>query len=76
MKNLYNRDKKPVNIDELYKNSCSILVTHKIDHNFCLYGNPCSPEVIEISNWESFIIRDRNQTFRIEIPKYAPFNHN
>lgn len=71
-----NKDKEPASVSELYRKFRFILLAHKIDVNFCLYGNPYSQEIIEISNWGSFIIRDMNKTFRIEIPKYAPFNHS
>ena len=76
MKNTNHKDREPASISELYRKSRSILLVHKIDVNFNLYGNMHSQEVIEISNWGSFIIRDTNKTFRIEIPKYAPFNHS
>lgn len=75
MKSINHKDREPASVNELYRNSHVILLTHKIDFNFCLYGCPYSQEVIEISNWGGFIIRDRDHTFRIEIPKYAPFNH-
>lgn len=70
-----NKDKEPASVSELYRKSCFILLAHRIDCNFCLYGKPHSQEVIEISNWGSYIIRDKDHTFRLEIPKYAPFNH-
>lgn len=76
MKSINYKDREPASVSELYRKSRSILLVHKIDVNFCLYGCPYSQEVIEISNWGSFIIRDKNQTFRVEIPKYAPFNHS
>ena len=75
MKSTNHKNREPASINELYRKSCFILPVHRIDFNFCLYGSPHSQEVIEISNWGSFIIRDRDRTFRVEIPKYAPFNH-
>ena len=75
MKSINYKDREPPSVSELYRNSRSILLVHKIDFNFCLYGCPHSQEVIEISNWGSFIIRDKDHTFRIEIPKYAPFKY-
>lgn len=75
MKSTNHKDREPASVSELYRKSRSILLVHKIDVNFHLYGNPYSQEVIEISHWGSFIVRDKDRTFRIEIPKYAPFNH-
>lgn len=75
MKSTNYKNREPPSVNELYRKSCSILLVHKIDVNFNLYGNIHSQEVIEISNWGSFIIKDTDKTFRIEIPKYAPFNH-
>lgn len=76
MKSINHKDREPASVHELYRKSRSILLVHRIDFNCCLYGCPHSQEVIEISNWGSFIIRDIDHTFRIEIPKYAPFNHS
>lgn len=64
--------KIPPSVNELYRNSCSILLAHKIDYNFSLYGCPYSQEVIVIMDWlSSFIIKDKDNTFSLEIPKYA-----
>lgn len=76
MKSTNYKDREPPSVNELYRKSRLILLVHKIDFNFSLYGCPYSQEDIEISNLGSFIIRNRDRTFRIEIPKYAPFNHS
>lgn len=68
----------PKNIDELYKGARYLLLTHKllVNANLDSRGNLHSTYGwVKINKYGCLMIYDKFDTYRIEIPKYAPFNH-
>lgn len=76
---------QPVSIDELYKKARYMLLYCHTGYHLIPYGNLRNPRKhYAIKDWGSFVIIDTTIEVhsvysaydRIEIPKYAPFNHS
>ena len=76
--------KQPTSINELYKKARFMILCYQVNINFNFYGNPCIPrKSYEVRDYGNFVIMDTTKKAqithlinRIEIPKYAPFNHS
>ena len=77
--------KQPKSIDELYRKARYILLYCYVNTNHTSCGNPYNPRrFYVVKDWGSFIIKDntiealnkKTPLERIEIPKYALFNHS
>jgi hypothetical protein len=82
MRNIYEM-KQPESINELYEKARFILLyCYTSVHLPYPYGNIHNPHrYYSIKAWGNFVIMDTtvksyNIDNRIEIPKYAPFNHS
>lgn len=74
--------KQPESIDELYEKAHFLLLYCYTSAKLNSYGNLHNPRgYYAIKAWGNFVIMDTTVKFynidnRIEIPKYAPFNHS
>lgn len=74
--------KQPESIDELYEKARFLLLYCYTSVKLNSYGNLRNPrKYYAIKAWGNFVIMDTNVKSynidnRIEIPKYAPFNHS
>lgn len=85
MRSLSMKMKQPKSIDELYRKARYILLYCYVNTNHTSCGNPYNPRrFYVVKDWGSFIIKDntiealnkKTPLERIEIPKYALFNHS
>lgn len=71
----------PKDIDELYKKARFLLLYYYVSTHLAPHGNLYNPRgYYTVKDWGNFVIMDTNVKSynidnRIEIPKYAPFNH-
>jgi hypothetical protein len=69
--------KQPENINELYKDARYIILTRTVCMaSLTFVGNQHSTrEWLQVNDYGSLIVYNKSRSFRLEIPKYAPFNH-
>jgi hypothetical protein len=69
--------KQPKNINELYQGARYIILTRTVcAASFAFVGNMHSTcEWLQVNDYGSLIVYNKSRSFRLEIPKYAPFNH-
>lgn len=69
--------KQPESIDELYEGARYFILTRTVCMASMVFvGNMHSTrEWIKVNSYGSLVIYNKSRSFRLEIPKYAPFNH-